>query len=634
MNELQCSRKMLRLFQLLSRKCSVLPTRRIYLGACDGGHLRHAFRTDDANKDDLPLVDDSIAAATALWNKEELFARFKNLLNCSREQSEMLYKANKKALRVFAPKLLTDNIEVLRANGIDDGFIFENPRVLSTPTDELITKIELLRELPAVNEFKMLAPFLKASLKSIKRMIHVAKEETIPGGNRINYISERTGTEVPTVIKFLSSSIRVYRITLDKFIANLNICLSHLDPADVVRHLTVLAYAPSSIQERLKALENSPLEKIKPWMVRVPDIALSKSFEAVIEKGRQPVFKDSVTGVWFETYVMKKIESFLGCTEETSREIYDKCKGSVYLCDNIEFLVSKRVLPSMIEKHSSILTAKREDLQQKISTLESLNCLRNINDVLPMCVLKVYQLKKIIKNLNNEQLDSSDTNRIYYFSDSTGFAPSEVTEQFARRTFMFRIPKDSFLENLKLFMQHMNREDILADLWAFKYSPGIVAERITRAKQVRGKKLMPWMVRCPDVVLEKSLQLTKESGALLGENETIVEYFCKRLGFDREMANSIIIKTPSVRNVRITKVKKVIDYLLDELDYKPHDIALNPRILMHSLHTTKKRMEQLKDIGCRPKSLIIVCKSQRQYEMFVKEWMDSKERKKKVQQIG
>uniref|UniRef100_A0A182M8S3 Mitochondrial transcription termination factor n=1 Tax=Anopheles culicifacies TaxID=139723 RepID=A0A182M8S3_9DIPT len=625
---------MLKWIQLVPKKCNSWSTRNFYIGAIDGGLLRHAFRTDDANKDDLPLLDDSISAATALWRKEELLSRLKNLLNCSHEQTEQLYKANRKALRIFAPKLLTDNIELLRANGIEDKFIYDNPRVLSTPTGELATKLKLLRELPAVDDCKMLSPFLKASLKSIQRMIDIAKHEKISGGNRINYISERTGTEVPIVIKFFATNIRVYRIALDKFISNLNICLDHLEPAHVVRHLSVLAYAPASIRERLKALENSPLEKIKPWMVRVPDIALGKSFEAVIEKGRQPVFKDSVTSTWFETYVLKRMESLLGCTEETGREIYEKCNGSVYLVDNIEFLLEKGVHAETMIKQAPILMTKREDLQQKIATLGTLQCLRNLNDVIPLCALKTYQLKKIVNNLNNEQLGPINTNRIYYFADNIGFQPSEVTEQFARRTFMFRIPKESFLANLKLFLEHMNREDILADLWAFKYSPGIVAERIARAKEVRGKKLMPWMVRCPDVVLEKSLQLTKDSGALLGENETIVEYFCKRLGFDREVANSIIIKTPSVRNVRITKVKKVIDYLLDELDYKPNDIALNPRILMHSLQTTKKRMAQLKEIGCRPKSLIIVCKSQRQYEMFVKEWMDSMERKKKIHQYG
>ncbi|XP_050077294.1 transcription termination factor, mitochondrial [Anopheles maculipalpis] len=625
---------MFKWLQFVPKKCNTLSTRNLYVGALDGGLLRHAFRTDDANKDDLPLVDDSISAATALWRKEELLSRLQSLLNCSHGQTEKLYKANRKALRIFAPKLLTDNIELLRANGIEDKFIYDNPRVLSTPTDELSTKLKLLRELPAVDDSKMLTPFLKASLKSIQRMIDVAKQEKIAGGNRINYISERTGTEVRTVIKFFATNIRVYRIALDKFIANLDLCLKHLEPAHVVRHLSVLAYAPASIRERLKALENSPLEKIKPWMVRVPEIALGKSFEAVIEKGRQPVFKDSVTGAWFETYVLKRMESLLGCTEETSREIYEKCKGSVHLVENIEFLLEKGVLAETIVKHATILMVKREDLQQKIATLGTLQCLRNLNDVIPLCVLKAYQLRKIVTNLNNEQLGPVNTNRIYYFSDSTGFSPGEVTEQFARRTFMFRVPKDSFLANLKLFLEHMNREDILADLWAFKYSPGIVAERIARAKEVRGKKLMPWMVRCPDVVLEKSLQLTKESGALLGENETIVEYFCKRLGLNREVANSIILKAPSVRNVRITKVKKVIDYLLDELDYNPNDIALNPRILMHSLQTTKKRMAQLKEIGCRPKSLIIVCKSQRQYDLFVKEWMDSKERKKKMQQYG
>ncbi|XP_053672334.1 uncharacterized protein LOC128722683 [Anopheles nili] len=625
---------MLKLLQFVPKSCSCFSSRGLFVGAINGGYLRHAYRADDANKDDLQLVEDSISSATALWKKEEILARLKKLLNCSHEQTEMLYKANKKALRVFAPKLLTDNIELLRVNSMEDKFIYDNPRVLSIPTEDLFTKLKLLRELPAVDDFKMLAPFLKASVKSIQRMVEIANQETIAGGNRINYISARTGTDVDVVIKFFSTNIRVYRITLDKFISNLDICLAHLKPLDVVRHLSVLAYAPASIRQRLKALENSPLENIKPWMVRVPDIALGKSFEAVIEKGKQPVFKDDVTGVWFETYVLKRIESLLGCSEETSRGIYDKCKGSVYLVDNIEFLLAKNVSPAMIVKQSLVLMTKREDLQQKITALENLHCIRDLNDMFPLCALKAYQLKKIVNTLNNEQLGTTNANRIYYFADRTGLSPGEVTEQFARRTFMFRVPKDSFLENLNLFLEHMNREDILADLWAFKYSPGIVAERIARAKQVRGKKLMPWMVRCPDVVLEKSLQLTKESGALLGENETIVEYFCKRLNFDREIVNSIIIKAPSVRNVRITKAKKVIDYLLDELDYKPHDIAVNPRILMHSLQTTKKRMAQLKEIGCRPKSLIIVCKSKRQYDMFVKDWLDSKERKSKIQSFA
>ncbi|XP_052866857.1 uncharacterized protein LOC128272994 [Anopheles cruzii] len=618
---------MLKWIQTVPRKCGLLHTRSIFVGVSPDGHgvapLRLAFRVDD----DLPLepLDDSI------WPKEELKSRMKALLNCSNVQTEMLYKANKKALRVFAPKLLTDNIELLRENGVEEKYIYDDPKVLSIQTSELREKIKLLKEMPGVTQFTALAPFLRLPTTAIEKMVTIAREETIDDGNRLNYVSKKTNTEVGQVAKFFASNIRVYRIAVNKFITNLNICLDHLEPADVVRHLSVLAYAPKSIRERLNALQNSPLQKIKPWMVRVPDIALGKSFEAVIEKGKQPEFKDAVTGVWFETFVIKRTETLLGCSEETAREIYSRCKGAVAQVENMELLLEKRITAEAIHKHAIVLNSRRVDLKQKVTYLEGLKCLRDLNDVIPLCALAVYQLKKIVHNLNNDQLESDSTNRIYYFADCTGLAADDVAAQFARRTFMFRIPRESFVDNMQLFMQHMNPEDILADLWAFKYSPAIVAERIARAKQVRGKKLMPWMVRCPDVVLEKSLQLTKENGDLLGENETIVEYFCKRLGVSREMANAIIIKVPSVRNVRITKVKKVIDYLLDELDYTPQDVALNPRILMHSLQTTKKRMEQLKALGCRPKSLIIVCKSRRQYDLFVRDWATAKQR---MEQFG
>lgn len=132
---------MLKWLQIVPRTCSSAPSRTLF----GDRRVQRAFRVEDqqspnsaTNKDDLSLplepLDDSISAATALWRKQELLARLKSLLNCSREQTEQLYKANRKALRVFAPKMLTDNIEVLRANGAEDRYIFEDPSILSIPT--------------------------------------------------------------------------------------------------------------------------------------------------------------------------------------------------------------------------------------------------------------------------------------------------------------------------------------------------------------------------------------------------------------------------------------------------------------------------------------------------------------------
>lgn len=495
--------------------------------------------------------------------------------------------------------------------------------------DELSAKLDCLKNFKDLEDINHLVPFLNVQQDFLEKVVEISQNETIEHGNRIYYLRAKTGADVETIARYFATSIRVYKVAVEKFQQNLNYCLQHLEPKDVVKHLSLLAYASSSIVERLRMLKNSPLQKIKPWMVRVPNLALEKSFEKVIEKGADPSFEDPLTEVWFENHVLKRMESMLECTEEEAKTCYDACKGAVSLLENVEQLLEKQIGKDTVLQNPAVLVAKKEELATKLQTLSTLKGLRDLNDMIPLCTLKPYQLTRIVNTMNNEWLPN-ESNRIYHFADKTGLPAAEVATQFARRTFMFRIPKESFMENLDQFIAHMDSEDVLADLWAFKYSPAVVSERIARAKEVRGKKLMPWMVRCPDTVLEKSLQLTKENGELLGENETIVEYFGKRLGFDRDVTNSIFLKTPSVKNVRVTKVKKVIDYLLEELDYTPHDIALNPRILMHSLQTTKKRMEQLRDIGCRPRSLIIVCKSQRQYDLFVKEWQEAKERRKKA----
>lgn len=573
-------------------------------------HRLH-FRTHTAlrnREDDLLIAAEAagdplkVQSATSLWRKEELLTRIDAMLHCSRQDLERVYKVNKKTLKTIPPKMITDNIQLLLEQGVSEKSILNHPKILSISTDDLAAKLDVLKNFKDLEDINHLVSFLNIQQNVLENVVDISNIEKIEHGNRIYFLRATTGVDVEIIARYFATSIRIYKVALEKFQQNLTYCLKHLEPVDVVKHLSILAYASSSIVDRMRMLKNSSLQKVKPWMLRVPNLALEKSFEKVLEKGYDPYFKDPLTEVWFENHVLKRIEALLECSEEEAKSLYDVCKGAVSLLDNIELLHNKSIRKETILNNPSVLSVKKEELAAKIASLEKLNGLKDLNDVVPLCMLKAYQVAKIVRNMNNEELPNGN-NRIYHFSERTGIDIAEVAKQFSRRTFMFRIPKDSFMKNLDQFIANMDREDVLADLWAFKYSPAVVSERISRAKQVRGKKLMPWMVRCPDTVLEKSLQLTKENGALLGENETIVEYFCMRLGFDRDFTNSIIMKTPSVKNVRITKVKKVIDYLLEELDYTPHDIALNPRVLMHSLQTTKKRMAQLQEIGCRPRSL-------------------------------
>ncbi|KAL9706452.1 hypothetical protein quinque_009970 [Culex quinquefasciatus] len=628
---------MYKLVQTSSGLCRLLSG--LSLGRVASCGLRHRLWTGPvrANRgDDLHLPGETVIdatavqSATALWRKEELLERINGLMPCSAEDLERIYKVNRKTLRNIPPKAITDNVALLLERGFSERMILGFPKLLSIGTDDLLARLQIVQGLNALEDINHVAPFLNLQQSVLQNVVAISQKENIEHGNRLYYLRAKTGVEIETIARYLATSIRVYKVALEKFQQNLNYCLRHLEPLDVVKHLSILAYASSSIVERLQMLKNSPLQKVKPWMIRVPNIALEQTFEKVLEKGSDPSFKDALTELWFENHVLKRIEGVLDCTEEEAKNVFDAAKGAPPLLDNIELLWQKDIRKDTILQNAPTLAAKKEELASKVATLEKLVGLRDLNDLIPLCALKPFQVAKIVRTMNNEELPNG-TNRIYHFADRAGIEPVKVAAQFSRRMFMFRVPKESFMQNLDQFIAHMDRDDVLADLWAFKYSPAVVAERIARAREVRGKKLMPWMVRCPDTVLEKSLQITKENGALLGENETIVEYFGRRLGFDRDVTNSIFLKTPSVRNVRITKVKKVIDFLLEEMGYSPHDIALNPRILMHSLQTTKKRMAHLEELGCRPRSLIVVCKSQRQYDLFVKEWLEAKERRKKAQ---
>lgn len=70
----------------------------------------------------------------------------------------------------------------------------------------------------------------------------------------------------------------------------------------------------------------------------------------------------------------------------------------------------------------------------------------------------------------------------------------------------------------------------------------------------------------------------------------------------------------------------MLDYLLDEEKFQPFEIANCIRILCHSLETTRQRIDELKKLGCRPSSLVIVCKSQTEYQKFLQAWIDKRTR--------
>ncbi|XP_073823016.1 mitochondrial transcription termination factor [Musca autumnalis] len=288
----------------------------------------------------------------------------------------------------------------------------------------------------------------------------------------------------------------------------------------------------------------------------------------------------------------------------------------------IDILMAEGVTRRQFLEYPWIITLDKGALVEKLSLLKSLRGFRDINDFVPFLKIHLPRLRRLVGSMNNEADHVTYGNRVYYISDKLQVPAKMVTKFLAKRLFVLEMPLEMFKTNLELMLKYnVESNNILKDLWAFRYAPRSVEMRLKRAMSAKKDKIMPWMVRCPESILQKSLQLSLDDLEILGDR-TPAEYIGDRLGFTAEEAMCIMNKHPQVKKVRMTKIKEVLDYLLNEAKFTRHEIAQVPRILCHSLETTKQRMEELKTHGCRPSSLVILCKSKREYSKFLNSWIE------------
>ncbi|KAH8410256.1 hypothetical protein KR009_010083 [Drosophila setifemur] len=291
------------------------------------------------------------------------------------------------------------------------------------------------------------------------------------------------------------------------------------------------------------------------------------------------------------------------------------------LIATMDTLIMEGVSRRSFIEYPWLISLDNKRLELKLQLIKSMD-MRDINHFVPFLRLTVPRLRKLVSALNSERSSMPQGNRIYYISEKLQVSPEIVTKYLSKRLFILEMPYEMFEKNLQHMIDYnVSPINVLKDLWAFRYTPKSVQLRLERAKRAKKDKIMPWMVRCPEPILQRSLKLSLDELQVLGKFSTVVEYLAHRLGFGVSEAKAIMDRHPQVHTVRVTKIKEVLDYLLDEAQFTRHEIAQVPRVLCHSLKTTKERFDELKSHGCRPSSLVILCRSRREYDKFLRHWI-------------
>lgn len=179
---------------------------------------------------------------------------------------------------------------------------------------------------------------------------------------------------------------------------------------------------------------------------------------------------------------------------------------------------------------------------------------RDINDFVPLIRVSPAALTKLKVKFAKDNTTVPEGNRIYYFSIRLDVEPALIAKYFSTHLFMFRLSFESLKEILDIVLEfEIPPVRILRDLWVFTYLPSSIRARLEHSQKTNKGNLKPWMIRCPEDVLERSLALTKDKQNLLGDG-TIVKYMSQRLSIDAELMEVLIAKNEPLKKIKVAKV--------------------------------------------------------------------------------
>lgn len=98
-------------------------------------------------------------------------------------------------------------------------------------------------------------------------------------------------------------------------------------------------------------------------------------------------------------------------------------------------------------------------------------------------------------------------------------------------------------------------------------------------------------------------------------NNSLAEYLSERLQCSVEEAKVLMHKHPALQNKSMKKMKEILDFLFSQ-GFKPSQICRVPKILLHSVETTKQRLKELEPFGKHLDSLYLLTKSKKQYMQY------------------
>ncbi|KAI8427728.1 hypothetical protein MSG28_002160 [Choristoneura fumiferana] len=240
----------------------------------------------------------------------------------------------------------------------------------------------------------------------------------------------------------------------------------------------------------------------------------------------------------------------------------------------------------------------------------------NVEDARPFYKLSTKTLVHIYQTTKNDNQNGHCRNRVYYIAERIECSPAVLSELLTKRTFVYSLSFEWLKNSLNALLEMgVSTDRILRDLWVLKYKHETIRNRLQSVRDMGIETLYPWMVRCKKDILNRYIAISQETKNILGDNKSSKLYLADRLNTTPEAVEDICARIPALKTIRVTKVKRFVDFLIDE-GFLPEDIANKPRVLAASPNTVKLRLEKLRKIGLQEINLNVLCKSRKDFKKY------------------
>ncbi|KAJ6625704.1 Transcription termination factor, mitochondrial, partial [Pseudolycoriella hygida] len=547
--------------------------------------------------------------------KPAVLTDISQILSCSEETARNVCKTFPTTQSLTSVTQIKENVNFLIDSGTSKDVINANLNLLAMENGVLQRKLQIIKRMQPrhIDDFIPLLDIKEPILEHIAAKAK-AERKIVPDNNRIYYLSKELQLPPSTVSKCFSKYNAIFFTPFNFVQKKLNILLDYdVGGEQILRSLYIFECAHRRIISRLEDLSSVGLYEVKLWYFKCSDEEFKKVLATKVTDARpMPVKLAHILKKrnLEKSLILSELNLLLQCDDKLSAQIYYDFVNTIedlsLAKENMKLFTDYGLNVELIRRNFVVLTLPKDQI---IDNIELIGKMRPnaIEDFLPLVQVDTWLLKNFV-NVNNRR---NEMHPIYFFSEKLNIPPSIVSKTFAEHaTILFR-DSDGLKKKLDLLLSYNVRpETILRSPSTFWSSLEFIENRLQSLRSKGIENISSWMLVRDETTMEKVAARVVEEKQSLGDSNEIIDYLAKRLNWDKATEERVLRYHPPLAKCSVVKVKKHLDYLLNETHFTVDDINSNPAVFRSNLNELKLRINELREIGVVPKKLYTISLSQ------------------------